>query len=69
MEKAEEQTPTSDSSNTQITPSWAIKEDQRSRFENAADNARGYGYVWSLLIYIAAPALIALGGFLLRLAR
>ena len=39
-------------------PAWAIKEDERARREDGADQAEGYHYLWSLII-AAVTALIA----------
>jgi hypothetical protein len=52
-----------------VLPSWVTKEDNRARSANDLNEAQGHRYVWILLIYIAAPVLIALGGFLWRLIK
>lgn len=48
-------------------PSWAVNEDNRARREAALDQAQGYHFIWTLIIYGAAPVLIALGGLVWRL--
>lgn len=50
-------------------PSWAVKEDDRARREADLDQAQGLHFVWILIIYGAAPVLIALGGLVWRLLK
>ena len=48
------------------TSSWITKEDDRARRENGIDQAQGHHFVWTLLLYLVLPAIVALGAFLLR---
>lgn len=70
MADAERDNVTFESSEGQpVLPSWVTKEDNRARSSNDLHEAQGHHYVWNVLIYIAAPVLIALGGFLWRLIK
>jgi hypothetical protein len=43
----------------QTAPSWAVKEDNRARREDHADQSQGHYLVW-VLIFAVVPPLVAL---------